>query len=468
MTGKQLHGVCRNIGMKFDLSEIAQITKGKLIGEDKTLLGLSTDTRDMQQGSLFVALVGEKFDPHELILAGKARHAGGLLVERELDVASPQVVVRSTYVALQDLSKAWREKFRIPVIGITGSNGKTSVKELTRKILETQGEVLATKGNLNNHIGVPLTLLGLNEHHRYAVIEMGANHAGEIASLAQIAKPDIGIVHNIGPAHLEGFGSLEGVARAKAELYRFMNPKGIAVVNADEPYRPLWQHDIGKRKQISFGIHQNADVFAETDDLNLIKISTPAGEIHVELKLSGQHAVYNALAATAVCMGLGIDLEDIRTGIESLQPVPGRLVRIKGIRGASILDDTYNANPASLSVALDVQARELGAHWLVLGDMGELGGESIALHRKAGIMAKKSGVVRLLGLGQLVVHAVEAFGDGAEHLKSHTAVIEVLQQDLNDQVCVLLKGSRAMHLEKVVEGIRAHANLGGTCTEHAA
>ena len=468
MIGKRLHGVCRSTRMKLDLSEIARITDGKHIGENKTLLGISTDTRDMQQGNLFAALVGERFDPHELILAGKAGHAGGLLVERELDIAKPQVVVRSTHVALQSLAKAWREKFKIPVIGITGSNGKTSVKELTRQILETQGEVLATKGNLNNHIGVPLTLLELNESHRFAVIEMGANHAGEIASLTQIAKPDIGIVHNIGPAHLEGFGSLEGVARAKAELYRFMNPEGIAVVNADEPYRPLWLHDIGTRKQISFGIRQNADVFAETDDLNLIKISTPAGEIHAELKLLGQHAVYNALAATAVCTGLGVELEDIRAGIESLQPVPGRLVRIKGICGASVLDDSYNANPASLSVALDVQAREPGAHWLVLGDMGELGAESMALHRKAGIMAKKSGVVRLLGLGQLVVHAVDAFGDGAEHFKSHLEVVEALQQDLNDQVCVLVKGSRAMRMEKVVEGIRAHVDLGGTCTEHAA
>ncbi len=454
--------------MKFILSEIAQITKGQLIGDDRVVLGLSTDTRDLQQGNLFVALVGERFDPHELIVAGEAKHAGAVMVERELDIAGPQIIVRNTYVALHNLAKVWREKFSMPVVGVTGSNGKTSVKELIRQILSTQGEVLATKGNLNNHIGVPLTLLGLNERHRFAVIEMGANHAGEIAGLAQIANPDIGVVHNIGPAHLEGFGSLEGVARAKAELYRFMNPQGIAVVNADEPYRPLWKKDIGERAQISFGIRQNADVTAETVDLNLVRISTPKGEIQAKVQVPGEHAIYNALAATAVCTGLGIGLENIRAGIESTQPVPGRLMKLEGIRGACVLDDTYNANPASLSVALDVQAREPGIRWLVLGDMGELGVESIALHKKAGIMARKSGVVRLLGVGELVIHAVEAFGNGAEHFSGHSAVIESLQHDLHEQVCVLVKGSRAMHLEKVVEGIRVKTDLKGVCTEHAA
>lgn len=454
--------------MKLGLSEIAQITKGRLVGDDRCVSGLSTDTRNLQHNNLFVALVGERVDPHELIISGEAKHAGALLVEHELKVAMPQIVVRSSYVALQNLAKAWRKKFNMPVIGITGSNGKTSVKELTKQILSTQGKVLATRGNLNNHIGVPLTLLGLNEHHRYAVIEMGANHAGEIANLTQIADPDMGVVHNIGPAHLEGFGSLEGVARAKAELYRYMRPQGIAVVNADEPYRPLWQNDIGGRTQISFGIRQQADVSAEEIDLNMVRINTPAGEMHVKLRVPGQHAIYNALAATAVCTGLGVESEYIKAGIESARPVPGRLVRLEGIRGSCVLDDTYNANPASLSVALDVQAQEPGTHWLVLGDMGELGSESLAMHKKAGIMARKSGVTRLLGVGELVVHAVEAFGAGAEHFSNQAAVVEILQRELHDQVCVLVKGSRAMHLEKIVDEIRTQIDLGDTCTEHAA
>lgn len=454
--------------MRFTLAEIAGITKGRLVGEDRLVTGLSTDTRTLQAGEMFIALVGERFDPHELIVAGHARSAGALLVEHALDVPGPQIIVRRTHAALQALANAWREKFSIPVIGITGSNGKTSVKELTREILATQGEVLATRGNLNNHIGVPLTLLALNEKHRYAVIEMGANHAGEIETLAKIANPDVGVVNNIGPAHLEGFGSLEGVARAKAELYRHMNPRGIAVVNADEPYLPLWREDIGARRQLSFGIRQDADVRGDTLDSHEVRVRTPVGEIRTSLQAPGQHALYNALAAAAVCTALEVGLEDIRTGIESAKPVPGRLVRLEGMNGACILDDTYNANPASLSVALDVQAQEPGAHWLVLGDMGELGGESIALHKKAGIMARNSGVTRLMGLGKLAAHAVETFGRHGEHFSGPGDIIELLRRELDDQVCVLVKGSRAMHLEKVIEGIRGSADSGGSRKEHAA
>ena len=454
--------------MRFTLAEIARITRGQLVGEDRLVTSLSTDTRTLQPGDLFIALVGERFDPHELIAAGHAQSAGALLVEHALDVTGPQIIVRSTHAALQALANAWREKFRIPVIGITGSNGKTSVKELTREILATQGDVLATRGNLNNHIGVPLTLLALNEKHRYAVIEMGANHAGEIETLTRIANPDIGVVNNIGPAHLEGFGSLEGVARAKAELYRYMNPQGIAVVNADEPYLPLWREDIGARRQLSFGIRQDADVCGDKLDSRKVRIRTPAGEVHTNLQVPGQHSLYNALAAAAVCTGLEVGLEDIQTGIESAKPVPGRLVRLEGIRGACVLDDTYNANPASLSVALDVQAQEPGAHWLVLGDMGELGGESIALHKKAGIMARKSGVTRLMGLGKLAAYAVETFGPDGEHFSEPGEITELLRHELDDQVCVLVKGSRAMHLEKVIEGIGHPADLGGSREEHAA
>lgn len=454
--------------MRFTLAEIAGITKGRLVGEDRLVTGLSIDTRTLQPGEMFIALVGERFDPHELIVAGHARSAGALLVEHALDVPGPQIIVRRTHAALQALANAWREKFSIPVIGITGSNGKTSVKELTREILATQGEVLATQGNLNNHIGVPLTLLALDEKHRYAVIEMGANHAGEIETLAKIANPDIGVVNNIGPAHLEGFGSLEGVARAKAELYRHMNPQGIAVVNADEPYLPLWREDIGARRQLSFGIRQDADVCGDKLDSHEVRVRTPAGEIRTSLQAPGQHALYNALAAAAICTALEVGLEDIRTGIESAKPVAGRLVRLEGINGACVLDDTYNANPASLSVALDVQAQEPGAHWLVLGDMGELGAESIALHKKAGIMARSSGVTRLMGLGKLAVYAVETFGRHGEHFSGPGDIIELLRRELDDQVCVLVKGSRAMHLEKVIEGIRVSADSGGSRKEHAA
>ena len=454
--------------MKYTLSEICQITGGKLIGDDTEVIGLSTDTRDLQNGNLFIALVGENFDPHELIIAGKANQAGAVVVEKELKTTCTQILVESTYKALQELASAWRARFSLPVIGVTGSNGKTSVKELIKQILNTQGKVLATVGNLNNHIGVPITLAGLNESHQYAVIEMGANHPGEIATLTQLSKPDIGVITNIGPAHLEGFGSLEGVAKAKAELYRFLNPNGIAIVNADEPYQQVWQKDIGDHIQISFGIEQKADVSVKTMDLDLADITTPIGKLRVQLQALGQHAIYNALAATAVCIGLGIDLEDIQTGLEATKPVPGRLVQLKGIGGSRILDDTYNANPASLYAALDVQKQITGEHWLVVGDMNELGKESVQMHKQAGEMAKEFGITRLFGVGELAKHAVEVFGSGAKHYANCSDVVEVLQKDLYEDVCVLVKGSRAMHLEKIIDGIQLNMNSKPTSNEYAA
>lgn len=454
--------------MKLTLARIAHLTNGRLIGEDEVVTGLSTDTRTLQKGNLFVALIGKKFDPHELIETRGSGYASAVLVEHRLNVKCPQVVVHNTYSALQSLAGAWRDGFKIPVIGITGSNGKTSVKELTKKILATQGNVLATSGNLNNHVGVPLTLLDLHEKHRYAVIEMGANHAGEIEKLAQLVDPDVGVITNVGPAHLEGFGSIEGVAHAKGELYQCLNPRGIAVVNADEPYRQLWEKEIGERKKITFGVDRKADVSGQRVRAGAIKIITPVGEIHTHLQAIGPHVMYNALAAVAACLSVGIGLDDIKVGLESAKPVPGRLVELKGFGGACILDDSYNANPASLYAALDAQAQENGESWLVFGDMGELGEESIRLHKKAGEKAKEFGVTRLLALGDLAKHAVDSFGTGAAHFSDHETIIEVLRRDLHEKICVLVKGSRAMQLDKIVAGIRMPPDLQTICNEHAA
>ncbi|MEM7401775.1 MAG: UDP-N-acetylmuramoyl-tripeptide--D-alanyl-D-alanine ligase, partial [Pseudomonadota bacterium] len=356
--------------MDLSLTEIASITNGQLIGEELHVTGVSTDTRNMDEGELFVALIGESFDPHGLIENDQAKKASAVLVQREVKTSTPQIIVKDCYKGLQDISAAWRKKFRIPVVGITGSNGKTSVKELIKQILATQGNVLATQGNLNNHIGVPLTLCSLSAENDYAVIEMGANHAGEIACLAKLAQPNIGVITNIGPAHLEGFGSIDGVARAKAELYANLNQSGVAVVNADDAYRGTWKDEIGDRMQISFGIEKPADVSGKQIAGDLVEITTPMGEMRVKPQITGMHAVLNILAATTVGLAIGVDLEDIRTGIENTQVVQGRLMRVTGLAGATVLDDTYNANPASLAAALDVQAQEPGEHWLVLGDMG--------------------------------------------------------------------------------------------------
>ncbi len=452
--------------MKLSLKEIATITNGKIVENNVSLNiqinGLSTDTRNMQAGVLFVALIGDSFDPHEMIEAGEASQAGAVLVQRKVEAYIPQIVVKDTYKALQQIAAAWRKRFSIPVIGITGSNGKTSVKELIKQILSTQGSVLATVGNLNNHIGVPLTLSNLDETHQFAVIEMGANHAGEISELTKLAKPNIGVITNIGPAHLEGFGSLEGVANAKAELYQNLSATGVAVVNADEHYVEVLGKEIGDRMQISFGIEQPADVGGKQISNDLVEIITPMGKTRVKPQIMGMHALLNILAATAVGLALGIDLEDIKTGIENTQAVPGRLARVEGLAGACVLDDSYNANPASLAAALDVQAKEGGEHWLVLGDMGELGDDSVFMHQKAAEIAKQFGVTRLFAYGEKTKYSVKEFGAGAMHFDNHSKLIEVLQNELSEEICVLIKGSRAMHLEKIVAGIRGNKVSGNS------
>ncbi len=450
--------------MNLSLSEIASITNGKVIAGtvsvNEHINSLSTDTRSMQVGALFVALVGDSFDPHKMIEEGKADQAAAVLVQRKVDAAVPQIVVEDTYKALQQLAAAWRKRFSIPVIGVTGSNGKTSVKELIKQILSTQGKVLATVGNLNNHIGVPITLSHLNESHQFAVIEMGANHAGEISTLAKLAEPNIAVITNIGPAHLEGFGSIEGVASAKSELYQNLNTTGVAVINADDRFKEVLEKEIGDRMQISFGIEQPADVNGKQITRDQIEITTPMGEIRVKPNIAGMHALLNILAATAVGLALGLDLEDIKTGIENTQAVPGRLVRLEGLAGAGVLDDSYNANPASLAAALDVQAQEPGEHWLVLGDMGELGDESVFMHKKAAEIAKQFGVKRLFAYGEMSKNSVKEFGAGAKHFDNHENLIEALQEELTKDVCVLIKGSRAMRLEKVVAGIRSNKSVG--------
>lgn len=467
--------------MKLSLAEIAEITNGQVYGEEVVVNGLSTDTRSMKPGNLFVALIGDLFDPHIVIDEGGANQAGAVLVQRKVEANISQVVVKDTYEALQQIAAAWRKRFSLPVIGVTGSNGKTSVKELIKQILSaslssSEGEVLATVGNLNNHIGVPLTLCKLNDAHRFAVVEMGANHVGEIATLAKLAEPNIGVITNIGPAHLEGFGSIEGVVRAKSELYQNLNENGVAVINADEHYREELSKRVGDRMQISFGIEKDADVSGKQVSTDLVEIVTPVGDMRVKPQVTGMHALLNTLAATAVGLALGLELEDIKAGIERTQAVPGRLVKVEGLAGASVIDDSYNANPASLAAALDVQAKEPGEHWLVLGDMGELGDESVFMHKKAAEIAKQFGVVRLFAYGELTKHSVKEFGVGATHFNSHSKLVEKLQNELSAGVCVLVKGSRAMHLEKVVDGIRTNkiisnnqmnGKANGTSKEHS-
>ncbi len=445
--------------LRLELSEAAAVLDAELIGEDVVVEGVSTDTRTVRPRNLFVALVGDRFDGHAFVAEAGARGAAAAAVMCDMDAPLPMLRVADTRRALGDLARAWRRRFEMPLVGVTGSNGKTTVKEMTAAILALQGPVHATRGNLNNDIGVPLTLFELDAGHRAAVIEMGANHAGEIARLTDIARPTVAVVTNAGPAHLEGFGSLEGVARAKGEIFSGLGPEGTAVINADDPWADLWRARAAGRAQIGFGTGPGADVQVRREPAgegSRLQLRTPWGAFECLLPLPGAHNALNAAAATACALAAGATPEMAAEGLGRVQGVQGRLQPRAGVKGCRLVDDSYNANPASLDAALAWLATRPGRHWLLLGDMGELGGEGLALHAAMGRRARESGVERLFGLGEQAAAAVDAFGSNAVWHADREALIEQLRDELAPDVWLLVKGSRFMRLEQVV-----HALAGG-------
>ncbi len=458
-------------GCHQKLSEAAAAVKGRLIGVDSSFAGISTDTRTVLSGQLFVGLKGPNYDAHDFVQDALSKGAAGVLVQHKLDIDAPQIVVPDTQVALGQLAAAWRQQFSIPVIAVTGSNGKTTVKEMIAAIFEQEGSVLATQGNLNNEIGVPLTLLQLTEAHSAAVIEEGASHPGDITYLTQIVRPTVSIVTNAAGAHLEGFGSLDAVASTKGEIFENLPDGGTAIINADDEYSGLWKSLAGKRNVLTFGLSAGADVqgvlleetLHETDKLKgcSLGITTPEGECSVFVPLVGRHNAMNALAATAAALAAGIKLDVIKKGLESVKPVPGRLQSKAGINNACVLDDTYNANPASLIVALDVLSGFTGDHYLALGDMAELGEESEGFHEQAGRQARDSGVSRLYAIGEYSRFAVEAFGEQAWHFSAHEQLVDRLREDLNENVTLLVKGSRSSRMDKVVDALVMPLAMGG-------
>lgn len=447
--------------IRWRLSEVAHYSEGQAAGADREFTSVSTDTRTLKPGALFVALTGPNFDGHDFVAAALERGAAGALVERPLAVELPQVVVADPLAALSAFARAWRRQFHIAVVGVTGSNGKTTTKELIGSILSRLGPTLVTRGNLNNHIGVPLTLLELTAQHRYAVIEMGANHQGEIAHLANIAEPTVGIVTNAGAAHLEGFGSLEGVALGKGEMFRALPVEGVAVINADDAYAALWRENRSAERVLTFGFEQPADfsahkVQARSDaggfrtDFELVM---PYGRKNATLHLAGLHNLRNALGAAAAACAAGAELDDIVAGLEAMKSVAGRLELKPALNGAFVVDDSYNANPSSLKAGLDAFRSFSGARWLVLGEMKELGASADELHAEVGRYARQAGVERLLAVGERARFAVEAFGEGGVWFEDVDALIEAARHSLRKDVAVLIKGSRANRLERVAAAL---------------
>jgi UDP-N-acetylmuramoyl-tripeptide--D-alanyl-D-alanine ligase len=440
------------------LSDAARSMQGVLHGDDREFQGISTDTRTIRDGELFFALQGPNFDGRDYLGAARERGAAGAVVSRRTRDDIAQIEVDDAKAALGRFGSAWCGQHNLTVVGVTGSNGKTTLKELIAACLSRQAPTLATHGNLNNDIGMPLMLARIEPEHRYAVLEMGANHAGEIAYLVSLANPDVVVITNAGAAHLEGFGSIEGVARAKGEILQSTQRPQVAVLNADDRYFDYWSTLVGDVRLLSFGFSENADVRA-TD------ISTRATgtnfTLHIgcdrtaiSLPLAGVHNVRNACAAAAVAHALGINRDEIRAGLESVSPVGGRLEPLRAVNGATLFDDSYNANPLSVVAAAEFLSALPGESWLVLGDMKELGDDAAELHREVGEAVRASGVSRLFAYGDLAANAAEGFGEHAHWFASIDALVDELCAGLSADINVLVKGSRSMRMERVVDALR--------------
>ncbi len=449
--------------MMWTLSHATKQVGGTLHGTDARFSAVGTDSRTDCSGQLFIALRGEHFDAHAYVAQAREHGAVAAMVDHPLEIDLPQWIVDDTRLGLGQLAAAWRDRFAGRIVAITGSNGKTTVKEMVAAILSHSGSTLATKGNLNNDIGMPLTLLGARDED-YLVLEMGANHADEIGYMTDIARPDLALITNAGRAHLEGFGTLEGVARAKGEIARGLDSAGVLVVDGDSPFIALWRELAGTRRVLEFGLSDASEVSADPasarvawdeDGFRTEFSARVAGRsMPLALRLTGQHNVRNALAAVAVATALGVEASAIRDGLASLHPVKGRLYPCP-CAGLGVIDDTYNANPDSIAAAIEVLAGLSGQRWLVIGDLGELGADALALHHEIGERARSAGVERMATVGSSSAETSRAFGRGAAHFADQTALIAHLKSELGRDDRVLVKGSRLARMEHVVEALCA-------------
>lgn len=443
----------------WTLSELEVPLEGHLMGRDCTVTSISSNSRDPQSGALFVALCGERFDGHEFL--GQAEQSGAVaaLVSRDVDVALPLLRVADTQRALGKLGAYNRESFSGQLVAITGSSGKTTVKNMIAAVLSVRGETLATQGNLNNEIGVPLTLLELKPEHQYAVVEMGAARRGDIAWLCELGRPTIALLLNALPAHLQGFGSIEDVAAAKGEIFDNLGDSEIAIINADESWSQQWRDRASPARVLDYGVATSAAVGATAIEPRGITgtrfiATTPLGDIEVQLRLPGRHNVSNALAAIAVGVACDLSVEEIKQGLESVAPVAGRLSAQRLSSGAEIIDDCYNANPGSVRAAIDLLVSCDDRGTLILGAMGELGADSAALHNDIGVYARVSGLDQFWGVGPELSSAVVAFGDGGRHFSDKSAAMQALSGAFAAGDVVLIKGSRSTAMEQLLHALQ--------------
>ncbi len=454
--------------LSMGFADVVKACRGSSTGAQSTaaVQGISTDSRSIPERSLFFALKGERFDGHQHVVEALHKGASACVVSHAYARSHPDprlIAVGETYQALGEIAHAWRTRFSLPVLALTGSNGKTTVKEMLRSILvchhaQLDAAVLATQGNFNNHIGVPLTLARLDAAHKVAVIEAGMNHHGEIAYLTRKIAPDIAIINNAGPAHLEGVGSIEGVAYAKAELFEGLRPTGTAVYNADDAQAPIWRACTAGLRVLTFGTVAAADVrgaWSGIQAADALTIHYAGAAQTLALDHAGTHNRMNALAAAAGALALGVPLPTVAEGLRAFRGVAGRQAIVPGLHGSTVIDDTYNANPASMQAAIETLCGYAARKIIVLGQMAELGAGSEALHRQVGASIAASDIDLFFGLGARMRAGVEAAGTKARWFESKAALIVHLKQELGKGVVVLVKGAHSMTMEEVVAAISA-------------
>lgn len=454
----------------FELREACEWLEEAVLHGDgaQRVHSVSTDTRTIEAGALYVALRGERFDGHEFVAQARAAGAAAVLVEDwRVEYGEPALAVADTRHALGELARNWRARFAIPVIAVAGANGKTTVKEMIAAILaEHYGTHarLATAGNLNNDIGVPLSTLRLRDVHRAAVIELGTNQPGEIAALAGIVRADVAVLTNAQREHQEFLHGVEASARENGAALTALAPVGVAIFPGDDACAPIWRQIAGVRRCLEFGLGSPDAGFAVSAPRDArpreFDLQVGGQMISVSLAIDGQHNVRNALAAAACAHAIGIPVETIARGLEQFRPVAGRLVRTRSLGGATLIDDSYNANPDSVRAAIDVLAGEPKPGVLVLGDMGEVGEDGPAYHREVGGYARERGVARLLALGPACAQAVAAFGDGAEHFADVSALTACARELDAPGTTLLVKGSRFMRMERVVAALTGQSTGG--------
>ena len=451
--------------MPLQLSQIARWTESRLIGNDLAISSVSTDSRKPMQGALFIAIKGDQFDGHDFTRQAEESGAVALLVSRQVESSLPQILCADTQEALGEIA-AQVHRLRSTInLALTGSNGKTSVKAFLLEILSTQGQAYANPGNFNNEIGLPLSVLSADEDAKYSIFEMGAGKPGDIAYLCSIVTPDVALVNNVAPAHLERLGDLMGVAQTKGAIYEALSDDGVAVVNADDAFCGYFTQRIGQRRMLRFGIENNADIFASHlsfgEETTKFKLHTPIGDAELQLQFSGRHCVMNAMAAASMAIAVGADLECVVAGLENCRPIKGRQVVHWLSSGSVLVDDSYNANPASVAAAIASLALAKKDRVLVLGDMAELGEQAEELHSDIGQLAAKSGIQTLYTVGVLSAAASRSFGSGARHFSDQTALVAALSELLKSPVHCLVKGSRSSAMDRVVTQLLKNLGLEG-------